>query len=246
MIAVGAIAEVRLGRWETVLADVECDSVIVDPPYGARTHAGALGEEDGRTQIDYAHWTHREVEAFVDSWCPRTRRWVVALTSHDLVPHWLSSFEANNFYSFAPIGIVIQGLGVRLQGDGPASWTLHLCVGRRRARSLSTEPSAKGIWRSLPGAYVGPVAVGMAAGRGKPAWLCEALVRDYSDPGMVVCDPCAGWGSTLVAARKLGREAIGAEMDVEAHGIAARRLCGDEARPSPAQPSIFDLARGVG
>lgn len=238
-------AEVRLGRWEDVLADVECDSVITDPPYGARTHAGALDEDDGRTTISYAPWTHSDVEKFVDSWAARTRCWIVALTSHDLVPHWLSSFECNGFYAFAPIGIVIPNMGIRIQGDGPSSWTLHLCVGRRRAKRLSTAPDAKGIWRSLPGGYTGPATHGMGGGRGKPAWLCEALVRDYSDPGMLVCDPCAGYGSALVAAKKLGRRAIGAEMDVVAHDVAARAVAGLEARPNPNQPSIFDLVQGA-
>ncbi len=45
-------AEVRLGRWQDVLADVSAGTVICDPPYGQRTHSGALqgGEmADGRT-----------------------------------------------------------------------------------------------------------------------------------------------------------------------------------------------------
>ena len=238
-------AEVRLGRWEDVLADVECDSVITDPPYGQRTHSNVISEADlpdgsDRATIDYAHWTATDVERFVDSWTGRTRRWIVAMTSHDLVPHWLSSYEASDFYAFAPIGIVVSGMGVRIHGDGPASWTLYACVGRRKAKKLSTARGAKGIWRSLPGGYTGPASDGMAGGRGKPAWLCEALVRDYSDPGMLVCDPCAGWGNTLVAAAKLGRRAVGAEMDDEAYRVAARVLRGDgRAEPLIEQPSLF-------
>lgn len=236
-------AEIRHGRWQDVLADVQCDTVIVDAPYGARTHAAVTDETAGAngytTPIAYAHWTHADVETFVDAWIPRTRCWFVALTSHDLVPHWLSSYEANDWYAFAPLAVVISGMGVRIQGDGPASWTLHLCVGRRKAKKLSTASGAKGIWRALPGGYTGPAAPSMAGGRGKPAWLIEALVRDYSDPGMTVCDPCAGWGSTLLAARKLGRHAIGAEMDGDAYDIAARTLRGEEARPREEQPSLF-------
>jgi hypothetical protein len=34
-------ADLRLGRWQDVLADVErCDSLITDPPYSARTAEG--------------------------------------------------------------------------------------------------------------------------------------------------------------------------------------------------------------
>jgi len=162
------------------------------------------------------------------------------MTSHDLVPHWISSYEVNGWYAFAPLAAVISGMGVRIQGDGPASWVVHIVVARRRAKRLSTAPGAKGIWRSLPGGYYGNATPGMAGGRGKPPWLVEALVRDYSDPGMVVCDPCAGWGSTLLAARKQSRHAIGAEMDRDAFEIARRTLAGDEARPTIEQPSLFD------
>lgn len=52
-----------------------------------------------------------------------------------------------------------------------------------------------------------------SGGRGKPQWLMRALVQDYSLPGDLVCDPLAGWGSTLRAALDTGRRAIGGEID---------------------------------
>lgn len=52
-----------------------------------------------------------------------------------------------------------------------------------------------------------------SGGRGKPEWLMRALVRDYSMPSDLVCDPLAGWGSTLRAALNEGRRAVGAELD---------------------------------
>lgn len=236
--------EIRYGRYQDVLADVECDTVIVDAPYSAKTHEGAAVEGDGydgaeRAAIDYAHWTAADVEAFVSSWAQRVRCWIVSITDDTLAPHWRASYERNGLYAFATVGIVISGMGVRIQGDGPSSWTLNGVVARRRGVKLSTAPGAKGIWRTLPGGYYGPAQPGMAAGRGKPAWLIEALVRDYSDPGMTVCDPCAGWGSTLIAARKLGRNAIGAEMDRDAFEIADRTLSGLDPRPQAHQPSLF-------
>lgn len=50
-------------------------------------------------------------------------------------------------------------------------------------------------------------------GRGKPEWLMRALVRDYSRAGDLVCDPLAGYGTTLHAAIAEGRRAIGSERD---------------------------------
>jgi site-specific DNA-methyltransferase (adenine-specific) len=52
----------------------------------------------------------------------------------------------------------------------------------------------------------------------------RAIVSDYSRPGDLVLDPCAGGGTTLVAAVELGRRAIGCEPDAGRYAIAAKRI----------------------
>lgn len=47
----------------------------------------------------------------------------------------------------------------------------------------------------------------------KPATLCERLVHIYTNPGDIVFDPFFGSGAILKAAAKLGRRALGCEMD---------------------------------
>lgn len=49
----------------------------------------------------------------------------------------------------------------------------------------------------------------------KPVPLLETLIRTFTDHGDVVIDPCAGSGSTLVAAENLGRKAFGFEIKKE-------------------------------
>jgi len=266
-------AEVRLGRWQDVLADVAPGTIICDPPYGQRTHSGALqggemadgrtlnltdtsrgGDGSHRTPITYDHWTPADVAEFVGSWAPRTERWIVAMTSHDLLPAWSEAFSDVGWYEFAPVAVVIAGMGVRVLADGPANWTIHLSIARRRSRSLGGK--AGSIWRSLPGGYTGPMGPHQAGGRGKPPWLLDALVRDYSDAGHLVCDPFAGWGSTLVAARNAGRNAIGAEMDPAAFERCQHALSGDmaayaraaprrERETDPDRPGLFDAIGGA-
>lgn len=58
----------------------------------------------------------------------------------------------------------------------------------------------------------------------KPVALCEYLIRTYTQPGAVVLDCCAGSGTTLVAAVKAGRIAIGIEKDPQYHVLAQKRV----------------------
>ena len=214
--------DLRLGRWQDVLQDVTCDALIADPPYGQRTHESDAGERSDGHSSDglapaYEHLTPEDVHELVQSWSPRVRDWMVTLTSHDLIPHWETAYNAVDRFCFAPVPCVIRGMSFRKQGDGPSSWTVYAIVARPREKRFMGSGTRDG-------AYPGPAGREAGGGRGKPMWLMNALVRDYSSPGSIVCDPFAGWGTTAAAAVGLGRRFVGAECDAAAHTEALRRL----------------------
>ena len=222
----GAI-DLRLGRWQDVLADVTtCDAVICDPPYSARTHEGmrlgpaltGSGNPYERTGVIYETWTPDHVGAFCSSWSPRASGWIVAMTSHDLCRFFEDAMTDR--YVFPPLPFVEVGKQPRLSGDGPASWTCWIMVARHR------NAAAKSLG-SLPGAYVPPAGCGwndrLIKG-GKPLGLMRAIVRDYTRPGDLVVDPFAGGGTTALACAIEGRRCITSEMDPVTFEKARARL----------------------
>lgn len=63
----------------------------------------------------------------------------------------------------------------------------------------------------------------------KPVVLLETLINLFTDPGDLVFDPCAGSGSTLLAAKNLNRHSLGIEINKEVCDLATVRLeKGDE------------------
>lgn len=58
----------------------------------------------------------------------------------------------------------------------------------------------------------------------KPIALLQELVTQSTERDELVVDPFAGSGSTLDAARRIGRRALGFELDADHHGKATERL----------------------
>jgi site-specific DNA-methyltransferase (adenine-specific) len=215
--------DLRLGRWQDVLTDVEVDAVICDPPYGERTHAGQPGQrgQDGAgfRSLGYSSLDPYAVHEIVREWAPRTRGWMCFMTSHDLIPHYEAALSEAGRYVFAPLPVINRYL-VRLAGDGPGSGSVWMMVARPRTSKMSK-------WGALPAWYIRSAGDAESPRQGgKPLGLMRAIVRDYSRPGDLVCDPFAGGGTTLAAAILEGRRAIGAEVDPAAHAVAMERLAG--------------------
>lgn len=233
--------DLRLGRYQDVLGDVTCNTVIVDAPYSAKTHdghrngmnaanmaglsgyrakKGTHGAYSVRRQLEYASWTRDDVRECCQFFSTRCRGWFVTITDHLLASDWEQELTACGMYVFAPLPFLEMGKQPRMSGDGPASWTCWIVVARPKKAAFMS-------WGSLPGGYVRTTKDVAGNGRipgGKPLDLMQALVRDYSRPGDLVCDPCAGGGTTLLAAVQTGRRAVGSEMDAVTHAKATKRL----------------------
>jgi site-specific DNA-methyltransferase (adenine-specific) len=77
----------------------------------------------------------------------------------------------------------------------------------------------------------------------KPLSVLTPLIKAFSPEGGTVLDPFAGSGSSLLAAKMLGRSYVGIELDAKYHAIASRRLA--EPTVTPPLPAHHPQAMAV-
>jgi len=211
--------DLRLGRWQEALADVDrCDALICDPPYSARTHEGAASNvKNGSKKIGvsgYAAWSAEDVQEFAFRWMQACAGWVVVHTDHETHADLEQLAQLGLRMTFPPVPVLQQM--PRLQGDGPGSPGHFLMVARPRERRFIG-------WGSLPCWYEAERDASIVFG-GKPLGLMRAIVRDYSRPGDLVVDPFCGGGTTALACAIEGRRCITSEMDPKTFELARKRL----------------------
>jgi hypothetical protein len=226
---------IHLSPWQTAPWPEQVDCVITDPPYSERTHSGQRSHYNGKAagggrreltnrplSEAYHHLTPAQVTEWAAAWAPRVRYWLCVMCDHTLIPDWHASLQAAGLYAFQPVPIIRLNPSPRFAGDGPASGAVYMMTARTKAGAKWGADS----WGSLPGHYE-TIAAQLGKGSrigGKPIPLMQQIIRDYSRPEMLVADPCAGHGTTLVAAKGAGRLVWGAERDPAAHRAACERL----------------------
>ncbi len=98
--------------------------------------------------------------------------------------------------------------------------------GRRQRSSRTAEPTPGtpmgDVWEISIVAPVSKERTGYPTQ--KPEALIRRVVEACTDPGDVILDPYLGSGTTIAAATKLGRSAIGIDQNAEAIAIARQRI----------------------
>lgn len=223
---------VRVGRWQDVLPgtyEPRRAVVITDPPYGLAADGGAalrgvgghMGLGLGRVAIhkgyeDDIPWS-RHVEEVLDT-LP-AKRWVIRGPATTLIRRdyrqprrvcvEMAAYRKREMNRPGTVPYLWQGWAVygRLKVErhrqaprGDAFYSTHLLQagqvdfrgGRTKHRAMT--PYASSLW----------------------------IVDTWADPGDLVLDPFAGLGTIGLAARTLGFEYVGAEVDPEFAAVANR------------------------
>jgi site-specific DNA-methyltransferase (adenine-specific) len=179
--------------------------VITDPPYDAKTHAGAThAVRPDQAPIDFAPL---DAPAIVPLLLDVSERWTIAFCALEM----LGSYQLAAGDAWVRAGFwrrtdgAPQFTGDRPGQPGEAIAIMHTPGARKRwhggGSSAFWEYGVERVARTHP--------------TQKPERLIAALVSLFTDPGDVILDPFSGSGTTLVACKRLGRLAIGIEQDVD-------------------------------
>lgn len=222
-------AEVRTGRWQDVLVggyDADRAVVITDPPYGLMAEGGlglrAPGGHSGctgRTRQAIAKGYDDEI-----SWADHVASVLELLPARRHVIRGPATMHIRRDHP-APRRLFVEvnrsnGKGSRpgipaYQWQGWAVYGRLLLAHHRRplagdALEIRRDSGPEGDHRATT-----PLAAAL--------WIAET----WADPGDVVVDPFAGLGTIGVAARRLGLDYIGAELD-PTFAARAREIIGVE------------------
>jgi site-specific DNA-methyltransferase (adenine-specific) len=196
-----------LGDCRKVTEWLAADVLVTDPPYGIAWSGGALpnggpahgqiaGDGDLRARDDaLTLWGDRIGAVFGDALLPRPEGSKQAL---------IYGKPPNAGFLGARAGFRRDIELIYLLGPWPVQPPARSSIIRTAARSLD------------------PMAKRHGHPHTKPVDVMETLIA--ACPPGVIADPFAGSGSTLVAARNLGRRAIGVEIDERYAERAAGRL----------------------
>lgn len=215
------------------------DHVISDPTYDARTQSNARRGKESRRAISTEH-----VMGFAPSTSEKrlrwarwaaiaTRRWVILFSDSESVADWKQAGErAGLVYvrcgawvrtgdvEALEIGTKPKKSGApQFTGDRPAAGHESLVIFHKGRRMRWNGGGRTAV-------YTAPVVRGEARRHEtqKPESLMRDILRDFCDPGDIVCDPFTGSGTTQVAAKKLSMRSIGIEINPRHADYARRRI----------------------
>jgi site-specific DNA-methyltransferase (adenine-specific) len=203
---------------------LSADVLVTDPPYGVGY--SALGIGHGRVGVSRQHrpiandHDFTTAAAAIESWGAKS---MAVFASHASLPETLAAVRS----LLARVRIATWHK-VNMVGSAPGNpWLSDVEFVVMGVDAYPKDPTSGVIstranvgnpdWSTRTDAYLHPTQ--------KATSGMEAVVRAM--PAGTIADPFAGSGSTLVAARNLGRHAIGVELVEKYCEVAARRLAQD-------------------
>lgn len=202
--------------------------IITDPPFGIANQSNSATTAEGKFNArtiandespDIAMKVFSEV---MDVLLPRTSSEsdLYIFTSHQVLGDWIDLADSLTRHGFKRSAILVW------QKDGPGmgdldSWGMghEFIIFLKRGHRPRSDERRSGVLhfpQVRPKDLIHP--------HQKPLPLLEALIKHSTNREDLIVDPFAGSGSTIRAAKNLGRNALGVEFDQLNYDRAVRAL----------------------
>lgn len=205
------------------LGDKSVDHVITDPPYEVEAHTqqrrvlrGAVMEVE---PLDFDPISEAERTTVAGHAGRMAKRWVLAFCQVEASVSWTAVLVAGGLsYRRTCVWVKPDGMP-QYSGDRPGMGYESIVACHAPGKSTWNGGGQHGVFITNKG---GDERAGHPTQ--KPLALMDKLIRLFTDPGDLICDPFSGSGTTGVAAIRLGRRFVGWERKPEYHAIAMKRL----------------------
>ncbi len=205
---------IYLGDCREILPQIErVDHVITDPPYDTKTHDGArYGFRETSSKIPFAPL---DVAWAVPLLLGAANGWVVAFCALEMFGAYRDAADRRWVRSgfWRRVNGVPQFTGDRPGQPGEGLAIMHAGGVKKRWNGSGSHA----FWEY-------PIVSNGPHPTTKPELLMCELVSQFTDEGELILDPFMGSGTTLVAAKRLGRRAIGIELNEDYCKVAVSRL----------------------
>lgn len=163
-----------------------------------------------------------EILPFVAAVLPRlTRRWAIVFSDVESTYMWRREMERFGLRYIRTGAWVKPDAMPQMTGDRPAVGFEPCTIAHGTARPMRWNGGG------LPALWTHFISKGAARPDHpcpKPEALMLELVAQFTDAGETILDPFSGSGTTLMAAKRIGRKAIGIEINEQYCEVAAKRL----------------------
>jgi DNA modification methylase len=204
------------------------DHLITDPPYSAHVHSKSMRGANGwkgeisETRVLGFEPLSPELLAWCGVWFGvNVERWVLVFSDTESAHLWREAIPADYVRT---LFWRKTGGAPQFTGDRPAVACEAITACHRPGRKRWNGGGKHGFYDVPIVLDHGPNCEARVHTTQKPEALMSQLVADFTDAGELILDPFMGSGTTLVAAKRLGRRAIGIEKDERYCEIAANRL----------------------
>lgn len=209
--------------------DWPVDHIITDPPYSESVHANHVSGE-GRNgkygeikDLQFESISASDIAFYVKRF-PLPKRWTLIFSDVESCHLWRLALVDRGL-QYVRTGAWVKSANTpQFTGDRPAAGFESITIAHPSGRKRWNGHGSPAVWKHQVVKGGTCETEPRYHTTQKPESLMRELVMLFTDHGETILDPFMGSGTTLMAAKRLGRKAVGIECEERYCEIAANRL----------------------